>query len=515
MKVVLPAEMAAIDRAAMEGEGIPGLELMERAGEAVARAAREMLIESGGRRVAIWCGKGNNGGDGLVVGRLLSGAYEVSIYMAAGPDELAGDARVNLERLEVHGLPVRWTGSVDGVRAFSDEGPFDLVVDALFGTGFAGRPSGLYAEAIEAMNASGRPVLAVDVPSGVDGTTGAVAGPAVKAARTVTFAALKAGLVQFPGAGYAGEVEVADIGIPESLLDSVPDSRMHLIGEEEAAALLPVRAPDAHKWQCGSVLVVGGSPGMTGAAALAANSALRSGAGLVVCAVPEGVHDILEVKTTEVMTMPLQQTSSRTLAEAACGRVVELARRFDVVALGPGLSTDEETGSAVRRLVAELDRPLVLDADGLNAVAERPSLLAERSAPLVVTPHPGEMARLLSIETADVQGDRIGHATRSAVEWGAVVVLKGARTVVAGPSGDVGINSTGNAGMASAGMGDVLTGCIASLMSQGLEPFDAAVAGAYFHGMAADLAANMDGMIGMTAGDVARHLPLALNGKDR
>lgn len=512
MRVVTPEEMARVDRAAIEVESIAGLTLMENAGVAVAHAARDMLSLKGGRRVAVFCGKGNNGGDGFVVARLLSECgVKVIVFLIADPGELKGDAAENFKRLE--GLPLEIERlSVPGEveAAAGPAGAFDLAVDALFGTGFSGTAQGVFEAAIRAINGAGCPVLAVDVPSGVSGLTGAAAGPAVRADRTVTFAAPKVGLVQYPGAFLAGELEVADIGIPASLLDSVPDSRVFTVGEEEAEALLPRRPPDAHKNRCGHVLVVGGSPGLTGAAALCAQAALRCGAGLVTLGVPEGVHDILEVKLTEVMTRPLPQTAERVISLKAVEAVVELSRGCDVLALGPGLSTVGEAPEAVRELVRTVRAPMVLDADGLNAMAGHTAIFEKSGTPLVLTPHAGEMARLRGVDTASVQADRVGVARDTAAAWGAVVVLKGAGTVVAEPAGTVRISSSGNAGMATAGMGDVLTGCIASFMAQGLSAFDAAVAGVFYHGHAADLAASMDGMIGMIAGDVIRHLPLAL-----
>jgi ADP-dependent NAD(P)H-hydrate dehydratase / NAD(P)H-hydrate epimerase len=516
LRVVTPEEMVLIDKEAIAGEKIPGLVLMERAGQAVARAARDMLGRAGGNRAAIFCGKGNNGGDGFVVARLLADSeIDADVFLLADPLELSGDASANFERLG--GLPVRvtWVASpLDLEEGFGDGAGYGLMVDAIFGTGFSGRAEGIFERAIQAINGAGCPVLSVDIPSGVNGLTGAADGPAVAADVTVTFAAPKVGLVQFPGAGLAGAVETADIGIPERLLESVPESRISVMTESEAAALLPERRPDAHKGQCGSVLVVGGSPGLTGAAAMCAQAALRAGAGLVTLGVPEGVHDILEVKLTEVMTRALPQTAGRTLSREAAEYILRICRDFEVLALGPGLSTNGETREAVRELVRSVPVPLVLDADGLNAMSGHVDILMERRAPLVVTPHPGEMARLLESDTASVQADRVGAALDAARSWGAVVVLKGANTVIADADGTVRINTTGNPGMASAGMGDVLTGCVAALIARGLGGFDAASAGVYYHGHAADLAAAMDGMVGMTAGDVIRHLPLAMRRRD-
>lgn len=520
MRVVTPAEMAEIDKAAIENEGLPGLTLMERAGERVAQAAREMLgsvgMPGGGRdgtwRVAIWCGKGNNGGDGLVAARHIAKAgIDVEVFLLGHPKELSGDAVVNFElltKLDVKRIEVT---EKEHMRNFTKVyPPYDLIIDAIFGTGFKGPVEGVFADAIEAINSSGTSVLSVDIPSGVAGDTGAVSEPATRASKTVTFAYPKVGLVQYPGADLVGEMEVADIGIPLNIVKDVATSRVYMTTLEEAEALLPRRPPDVHKRQCGSVLVVGGSPGLTGAAALAARAALRAGAGLVTLAVPEGVHDILEVKLTEVMTRPLPQGKDGALSLKAAGVIAESSNEFDVVAMGPGLSTGGEVAKVVMELVKALEVPLLLDADGINAMIGKTALFARRRSPLILTPHPGEMARLAEISTAEVQVDRIGTAREAAENWSAVVVLKGAGTLVAAPGGTVKVNTTGNPGMATAGMGDVLTGCIASFVGQGLSAFDAAVAGVYYHGYAADLAARMDGMVGMLAGDVIRHLPLAL-----
>jgi NAD(P)H-hydrate epimerase len=503
--------MTEIDRAAIEAEKIPGLTLMEAAGSRVAEAS-SLMLSGGGRRAAIWCGKGNNGGDGLVAARLLAGSgCDVEVFVLASPGELSGDAKANYDRLS--GLPVvvtRVERDADVERFTAAVPRFDLVIDAIFGTGFSGVPVGTHEAAIAALNEYGAPVLAVDIPSGVSGETGAAPGTAVRATRTVTFAAAKVGLVQYPGTELAGELEVADIGIPVHLLETIPSSRIYLTEQADAEALLPRRAPDTHKRRCGSVLVVGGSPGMTGAPAMCAQAALRAGAGMVTAAVPDGLHDIFEIKLTEVMTRPLPQEPRGGLSVEAAPVITGVLDMYDVIALGPGMGTATQTVQLVRELVSEVDLPLVLDADGLNAMAGATEIFSRRSGPLVLTPHPGEMARLTGKTSSQVQDDRVAAALEFAREWGAVVVLKGARTVVAEPGGEVMINPTGNPGMATAGMGDVLTGCIASFVGQGLKAFEAAVAGAYFHGLAADLAAQMDAMVGMTAGDVIRHLPLAL-----
>jgi ADP-dependent NAD(P)H-hydrate dehydratase / NAD(P)H-hydrate epimerase len=510
LRVLKPEEMAAIDREAIEVRGMNGLDLMEKAGEAVAAAAAQMLGASPGS-VAVWCGKGNNGGDGLVAARLLSGSgREVKVYLLCRVEELAGDAKQNYRKLEGTKVEILSVEDEKGIEDFKGRTGTGLVIDAIFGTGFRGAAGGVFAAAIEAISRSGSPVLSVDIPSGVSGATGTVHGPAVRAERTVTFAAYKVGLLQYPGAGLAGVVEVADIGIPRDLLEEVPESRFFLVNEGLATSLLPSRRPDAHKWECGSVLVVGGCLGMTGAPAMCARSALRSGAGIVTVAVPHTVCDILEIKLTEGMTRPLAADEEGALSTEASMEVLELCRRFDVLALGPGISERDGAVGLVRRLLPEVPIPVVLDADGLNAVADCSDLLRRRPAPTVLTPHPGEMARLLGCDTGEVQENRIGAALEAARRFECVVLLKGAGSVTCDPGGAVIINSTGNPGMATAGMGDVLTGCVSALMAQGLGAFEAAVAGAYYHGVSADLVAQMDGMIGMVASDVVRHLPLAM-----
>lgn len=507
-RVIAPSEMAEIDRRSIEVEGIPGLTLMEKAGRSVADAAREMLASIGGRRLAVFCGKGNNGGDGFVVARMLSSGFDVVVFVAGDISTMKSDARVNYERVSSMRIPVVRVTSERDLDAFSSAF-FDLVVDGLFGTGFTGTAEGVFSSVIDAINTSGCPVLAIDIPSGVSGSTGATAGPAIKADRTVTFAALKVGLVQHPGAGLAGEVEVADIGIPPKLIEEVPETRIFILDEEDAQALIPDRSPDANKGSCGHVLVVGGSSGMAGAPAMCARAAVRSGSGLVTVAVPASLQQVLEIKLTEELTVGLPDEKG-SLDWEAVEKLAGMSPRYDVMALGPGLGADPWARDVVPGVLRSVGLPIVLDADGLNSLAGRAEVLKERTAPTVLTPHPGEMARLLGTTVEEVQSDRVGCALGAAREWGVIMVLKGAGTVVASPDGEVIVNSTGNPGMATGGMGDVLTGLIASLIGQGAAPFDAASAGVYFHGLAADLVASMDGMIGMTAGDVTRHLPLAM-----
>ncbi|MBM4123783.1 MAG: NAD(P)H-hydrate dehydratase, partial [Nitrospira sp.] len=387
-----------------------------------------------------------------------------------------------------------------------------LIVDALLGTGLSAPVAGPYRAAIEAITASALPVVAVDLPSGVHADTGAVMGAAVRASLTVTFALPKLGLYIGPGIDHAGTVRIVDIGIPPSFADEVP-SRIALMTIEEANRLLPRRLPSSHKGTYGHAGVIAGSVGKTGAAALAAKAALRIGAGLVTVATPSSVNDTLEAKLLEAMTVPMPETKARTLARSGLDRLLAFVHARSAVAIGPGLTTHPETVDLLQALIPRLEKPAVLDADALNALAGRPALLAECKAPLILTPHPGEMARLEEEATPQsINEDRIGIATRFANRRGVMLVLKGARTVVAHPDGRVTICPTGNPGMATAGTGDVLTGILVGLLAQRLSPWEAACAGTYFHGLAGDLAAAEFGLAGMIAGDVIERIPQAING---
>lgn len=510
MRLVTAQEMREIDRRAIEEYAIPSLVLMENAGRSVADAVERLLGGVKGKKVVILCGKGNNGGDGFVAARhLLQRGAVLRVFLACAPEEVRGDAQVNLtiwRRLEQECFQLTGSGSLQLLKLALMQA--DAVVDALYGTGFRGKATGQAEKAIEAVNAVGKPVVAVDLPSGLEADTGQVHGPCIRATVTVTFGLPKIGLVLEPGAQYCGKLVVADISLPRALTDGEGPGR-YLLTPELVSSWLAPRPATAHKGNFGHVLVVGGSRGMIGAACLAAQAALRAGAGLVTLAVPRGLQDVAASKLTEAMTVGLPETPEGTLSREAFSAVMELLPRKSVLALGPGLSQHPETVGLVRELVRSVSCPLVLDADGLNAFAGMGSLLAERMAPLIVTPHPGEMGRLTGKSVAEIEADRPGHAEQYAREWRAVVVLKGARTVVASPEGYLGINTTGNPGMATGGSGDVLTGVIAAMVAQGLEPFRAAAAAVYLHGRAGDLAAGETGEMGLVAGDILRFLPVA------
>ncbi|MCK4410452.1 MAG: NAD(P)H-hydrate dehydratase, partial [Candidatus Eisenbacteria sp.] len=501
--------MRAIDSECIDNLGIPGLKLMENAGVGTVRFIERELGPQKGRAVTVVCGKGNNGGDGFVIARELRrlGA-NVSVYLAGHRGDVSRDARTNLDRLGHETVVELSDGrSVAGFVEVITKS--DLVVDAVFGTGFTGVPRGLSGTVIGQMNACGRPVLAVDVPSGLNATTGVAEGECVEAAWTCTMGLPKRGFYIDHGRACVGTLYVVDIGIPKKAIETV-GVQDNILTMQEAAELLPKRPFDGHKGTFGSVVVIAGSVGYTGAGALTALSALRTGAGLVYLGVPSSLNDIMEMKLTEVITKPLAETAARSLSPESLSDIRELLENAEALALGPGISRDRETQSLVRSIVAEVRVPCVIDADGLNALT--PESIGQRmgDAPVVLTPHPGEMARLAGRTVGDVLADREGVTRDVAVTARATVVLKGAASVVAAPSGELYMNPTGNSGLASGGTGDVLTGVIAAFQGQGVEATKAAALGVYVHGLAGDLAAEALGEAGMIAGDVLDHVPYAL-----
>jgi hydroxyethylthiazole kinase-like uncharacterized protein yjeF len=497
VRLVGSAEMREIDRTAIEVFGIPSLTLMDRAGRAVAEAAQELAGVKG--RVVVVCGAGNNGGDGYVAARLLRGAGRDARVLALVPAErLSPDARAVREQAQRAGVPIDEAGELGGV----DAGVGDVVVDAIFGTGLARAPEAAFAGAIariEAARVAGARVVAVDVPSGLSADTGRPLGPCVRADRTVTFGFQKRGLVLFPGAAFAGEVSVADIGIPPEAARRVPVG-CELVSDVEARLLVPPRAPDAHKGDAGRLLVVAGSPGKTGAAHLALLGALRGGTGLVTLAARAEVLPFALAGRPEAMSATLPGDGP--LGRADLQALLALAKEADALAIGPGLFRGRETAELLLALLARARKPAIVDADGLNALAEASGALAELGVPLVLTPHPGEMARLCGVSVAEVQADRIGLAAAKARAWGATVVLKGARTVVADPEGAPAVIVTGNAGLASGGTGDVLAGLCGALLAGGLPAAAAGRVAAHVHGRAGDLAAKRFGERGLLAADL-------------
>lgn len=511
MKAVTAGEMRLIDQTAITEFGIPGVVLMENAGRELARQIALRISPVGDKSICIFAGKGNNGGDGFVAARHLANqGAQVKVCLVGAKEALAGDALVHFETIQRMGLDILELASErDWDKAGIAVTFADCLVDALLGTGFQGQLSEAMNLAVDLINAAGKPVVAVNIPTGMDADTGQISSKAVKAAYTVTFGLPKQGLYIHPGAAYAGQISVIDIGIPRHLLEN-PEIRQNITTPGHIQRILPVRPVTAHKGDCGRVLLIAGSQGMTGAAALAATGAIRTGAGLVTLGIAASLHDIMEVKLTEVMTRPLPETVGGSIGVKSIPYVEQMVKQTDVLAIGPGLGRHEDTLTAVREIVKSSEQPLVLDADALFAMVDHTDLLKQTAGLAVLTPHPGEMARLTGLSVAEVNQERIFIARQAASDWQSIVVLKGPCTVVAFPDGEIFLNTTGNPGLATGGAGDVLTGIIAGFIAQGLSSHDAAVAGVYIHGLAGDLAAR-GRMIGMTAGDVLPEIPYAIH----
>jgi ADP-dependent NAD(P)H-hydrate dehydratase / NAD(P)H-hydrate epimerase len=503
-------EMRRLDRHAMDELGISGATLMENAGRGAADAIAAALPALGaprrGARVVVVCGKGGNGGDGFVVARWLKrwGAAP-TVLLVVPPAETSGDARLKLEALRRSGI--RPVGVEDDRAIAAALARAHIVVDALLGIGSRGAPEGRIARAIELINASGRPVVALDIPSGLPADGGAPAGVAIRAAMTLTFAGLKRGLLASPGDELAGRVHVIPIGVPDA--EVVRRVATFVLEPNDVAGHFPERPRSAHKGTYGHLLLVAGSLGKTGAAALSAAAAMRSGAGLVTVATPVSQQPIVAGLVLEAMTEPLPETPARTVALKAREIIVELAAPRDAVAIGPGLGLDEETLQAARSLIKELPKPLAADADALTALAGHLDVLRAAPAARCLTPHPGEMARMLGASVDDVQRDRVRTVREFATRYRAHVVLKGPRSVIGFPDGRVFLNPTGNPGMASGGTGDVLTGMLGAFLARGMDPGAALQSSVYLHGSAGDVAAERVGQEALIARDVIAAIPEA------
>lgn len=498
--------MAVMDSVATEQYGIPSLTLMENAGRAVADAVLDLV--GPGDEVAIFCGRGNNGGDGLVAARILHNrGMVVRACLLGSFQDLKPDPRANLDEANRAGVTLEAVTSEERLQAMIPSlSRCSLVVDALLGTGFQPPVRGLMAAAIRSVNGLGRPVLAVDIPSGLSSDSGTVPDVSVTAATTVTFGLPKVGQFLYPAAGRCGRLMLADIGFPPLLVDRVPAS-CFVTTSAAARSMIAARRPDSHKGTYGHVLIVAGSCGMGGAAQLAARGALRGGAGLVTVAVPESMADSFLPSLPEAMTLPLPEVGRGILADSACDPILEKLPGKSVVAIGPGLSRHPDTERLVLGLVPRLELPAVIDADGLAAVASSPSVLLDARSDVILTPHPGELGRLMGRSAAEVQENRVGFAREFAKKYGVTLVLKGAHSLVATPSGAVHFNLSGNAGMAAGGMGDVLTGLIGALVAQGSAPREGALLGVHLHGLAGDRASVNLGPRGFLAGEVADLLP--------
>jgi ADP-dependent NAD(P)H-hydrate dehydratase / NAD(P)H-hydrate epimerase len=506
MKICTPQQMQEIDRKAIQEMNIPGLTLMENAG----RLTYEMIERHFGsvqsKKVVVVCGKGNNGGDGFVVARYLkeNGAI-VKTFLLCPKHEVKGDAATNLDKADKLGISIT---EIIEPSQFALENDTWLIVDAIFGTGFQGNIKPPYDEIINIINESTIPVAAVDCPSGLDGTTGKISDPIIIADLTVTFGLPKIGQAIYPGKAFCGILEVVDISFPSGLDSAI---KTHLITSCDAAELLPIRHPDSHKGSFGKLFVLAGSIGYTGAAALTSLSGLRSGTGLVILGIPSSLNAIMEIKVTEVITRPLPDVKKGGhFALRGMGEIRQQIDWADAIAIGPGIGTHHETAELVTRLIQQIEKPLVLDADGLNIIAKNKDALKQHKCPLIISPHPGELSRLTGLPIEQIESNRFDLARQFASEYNLVLILKGAPSLVALPSGELYINYSGNDGMATAGSGDVLTGLIGGFLAQGVSAEQSAILATHTHGLAGDIAADSIGHRGMIASDILDCLPQAL-----
>lgn len=517
MRLVTAAQMREADRTAREEWGLSASILMENAGACVVGTLTAQWGDPSNRRVLVLCGKGGNGGDGLVAARHLSiqGA-DVQVIVLAREEDVQGETAVNLKIAQRMSLPVLFAPTPQDVHNLAALFAFsEWVVDSIFGVG--GKPAASArsrtplvepaAAAVNLLNQLGKKVLAIDIPSGLDPDTGAISQPTVNADVTVTLGAAKIGLFSYPGAASAGKIVVADIGMPPGVWDQIA-TNVSLVTPADVTPRLPRRWPEAHKGSAGRLLIIAGSPGLTGAASLAAAAAARAGAGYVTLAVPDRILPVIETKLTEIVKKGFPSDRSGVFSPKSIRGLVSLAAESDAIALGPGLGTGLGIRGVVTKLLSETRVPAVVDADALNAIAE--AHFAPKGAHhWVLTPHPGEAAKLLGTKTETIQGDRLGAARKLAEKYGSVAVLKGARTVIGDGKRSL-VNPTGGPALATAGTGDVLTGIVGAFLAQGLPPIDAAICGPYLHGAAGDLAAADGGTLSVVAADLLNRLPQAL-----
>ena len=511
MKVVNGDQMRALDQKAIKGVGIPGVILMENAGRGVVEKMFEFWDSLDSKKIGICCGAGNNGGDGFVIARhLMNQGFRPEVFLFADQKRVRGDAKINLEILfKMGGRVYMITGQED----LSTHGEIlkgcDILVDALFGTGLRPPVQGFLAEVIRFVNGLQKRIVAVDIPSGIGSDSAKLEGPYIKADLTVTFALPKISHLLPPARIHVGQLEVVDIGIPSFLTDEAEYDMIAL----DPPFLFPLfrkRPSDTHKGNYGHCLIIAGSEGKTGAAYLTAQAALRMGAGLVTLALPRSLNALMEVKLTEAMTLPLPETEGKSIALDAWPEIERFLPQVNTVAIGPGISLHPDTGNLVRRVLEGVNVPLVMDADAINHLQGGLDLISASGNAPVLTPHPGEMARLIGCSVAEVLEGRPGIVREKAKEGKCFLVLKGHRTLMASPDGDLFLNPTGNSGMASGGMGDVLTGMIAGLLAQGYPKQDAMLLAVYLHGFAGDLAAKERGKEGLIASDLFEELPKAV-----
>jgi len=503
MKISTVQQMREMDRKAVQQYFIPELLLMENAGLSAVEFLKTKLPLSN-RKILVICGPGNNGGDGFVIARLLhSDKCQVTVLVLADPNNYQGSSRTNFQILQQIGVQCLVVHTdADFTSSLKNA---DVVVDAIFGTGLARPPEGVYAQVIDSMNASGKPIISIDIPSGIHGDSGQVMGSAVKATWTVTFGLPKTGTLLYPGYENVGELFISHISFPPALYED-PQIKCEI----NLPPPLPPRRPDGHKGTFGQALFIAGAQNYYGAPFFSAQSFLKAGGGYSRLACPRSIAPFIAAQGSEIVFVPQEETMEGSLAYQNLSRLIELSNQSDFVVLGPGISLQAETQKLILDLITNIQKPLLIDGDGLTALSDHLSLLTSRTDPVVLTPHPGEMSRLLDGNTVLIKTQPIETAREFSKRWNVILVLKGAHTLIANPDGNVYVNLTGNSGMGTAGSGDVLTGTIAAMFGLGLEINDAVRKGVFIHGFAGDLAAQKLGMDGMTASDIMEALPSAI-----
>jgi hydroxyethylthiazole kinase-like uncharacterized protein yjeF len=512
MRIVTPSQMKLIDEFAIKKLCIPGIVLMENAAIAVMNTIQERFENIKDTVFIIFAGKGNNGGDGFAIARhLLNKGAVVYVYLLCEREALFGDAKTNFSIIEKMGAEIRETGDENQVMSLeSSLVNSDIIIDSIFGTGLRGEIDEKTKSIIHIINSLDKPVISIDIPSGINGESGKICGKAVKADLTVTFGYIKKGLVVYPGSEYAGEVIIKDIGLPKDALMS-QEIKLYMTDREYARKIMPERLSISNKGDYGKCLIITGSEGMTGAGCLAAKAAYRTGAGLVYLGIPGDYLGIYETSVSEAISIPFNMSKEGSISKRALPGILEATKGKDAICIGPGMGWNEDTKEIVRNIIEECGVPVVIDADAINAVSEDTSILRNKKAKIIMTPHPGEMSRLIKKSTEEIQKDRIKYAEEFAVSNNVILILKGSNSIAAMPDGDIYINSTGNPGMATAGSGDVLSGIIMAVLGQGIKPEKAAVYGTYLHGLAGDIAARLKNEQSLMAGDILKSIPAAID----
>ncbi len=517
MYLVTAEEMQKMDKETIESFGIPGMTLMESAG----RGAYTMLVQIFPniflQKVGIIAGRGNNGGDAFVIARyLMEKGINTNIFILGPKKKISGDAKANLDLIE----KLMKKHKTCSIREIIDQDGFnkakskllhhDIFIDGILGTGLNSDVRGFFKDVILALNNSKSPVFSIDIPSGLNADTGKPMGISINATATATFAHPKIGHILHPGDKHTGELEVVDIGIPNFITKQF-NPKLNLLEERDVNKLFLPRNSESHKGNFGHVLILAGSPGKTGAAALAANAAMRCGTGLVTLGVPQSLNPSVEPQITEAMSYSLPDKGQGILIESAFEKIVEISKYKDVIAIGPGIGTDKSTKKLIAKLVKTINIPIVMDADCLNLIAENPQILKKAKADIILTPHPGEMARLSNTTTTQIQENRLESARNFSSEFGITIVLKGANTIISLADKKAYICPVGNPGMASGGMGDVLTGMVAGFRAQGFSSENASIAGTYIHGLSGDILAESMGTFGFLASDMITTIPKAID----